>query len=318
MVQAKRFNGLVAPAQSRPLPRDLATGDPALATLEKLGQAFPDRLEYIIFPESGGFEPLPAGVTTIDLVNGRVTAPDGLDRPLSAEYRVLDKLQSLIFLVDSVVTVRVEPGVGRFIADASTPVFGAGRHVERLHIEASFPYSLTVLLGTSQWPAWINAYAKEVYRWSDTTLTKAAAASVADSWTAMRFTPRYALKTLNQARWGVQEVYYADVGQKLFLVRNLSAVAAEVRVRGAINVYVAGAINALGLTAMDYVPDPDIHQAGTPQASYVTVEASSYVVLETNLPWQMLQVEGRVPAAQANGAQARLVTEIEGISYAIR
>ncbi|MDP2952831.1 MAG: hypothetical protein Q8O76_05905, partial [Chloroflexota bacterium] len=225
-------------------------------------------------------------------------------------------LQSALLFVDSYVTVTVEPGVGSFAVNVATPVFGTGKKVTRITLDASWPYLLTLIAGTYISPPGVGFQNNGLMRVSDTTLTKTAALGTADSFGSIKFVPRWGTKTLDQTLYGVAGFFTGGAVQKFFIVRNLSVATVEVRVQGGIQPTLVEGLEQLGLPG--YVQDPDIHPAGSATENFVSIAAGGQAILETGLPYGIIRMQARVAAAMPAALTARLVIEFAGITTAGR
>lgn len=283
--------------------------------LEHHLRTHPPVLAWGSFPQDGGLEPLPAGKTVLDFKTGQVTAPDKL-RTLSADTSFLKLIQSAWMVADSPVTIWIEPGVGRFQLLLTTAYSIEARQIERVTLDADYPFAFQMLFSTSLLAPKVENMVLGQGRFSDTTVTKARAAASADDFSSLLFAPRWDQETLDQSLYGKNIIICNGTGQKVFIVRNVGAVAAEVRVQGGIWPVVAALAEALGGAVM--IQDPDIHPAGTGVASFVSVPAYSEAVLETGILYSIIRLQARLPAAQAQAVSTRLLVEYTGMSYAVR
>lgn len=269
-----------------------------------------DQMLWATFPEDGGYEPLPAGLTTIDIKTGKVSSPDKT-RKLSAEAtQFLTRVQSAFFFVDSLVTMQLIPGVGQYVLACNSPAFGSGRVFERVELNASYPFNTIMLFGTHLYPPSVHYVSMPYFRYSDTTLTKAKATNDTEDWTDLSFVPRYAAKSLDQTLYGKPELITFALGQKSAIVRNLSAYTIEVRVVRA--VYLAIALS------VGFILDTDVHAPGSSYASLVSIGALTNATLETGLPGEALKIQARLNSAVAAGSTARVIVEFTGLLPSLR
>lgn len=271
---------------------------------------------WITFPQDGGFEPLPAGRTTFDLLTGSVVAPDNSTRRLSNEVLQM-RARSILLFTDALTSVQLQPGVGVFQTNPGIRVIGVSRRIERIEINCDVPYLITIVLGNTFEPPDLFAMVQGQVRVSDTVIIKGAAAATADSFGSLLWVPQWGAKTLARATYGKATLHSGLLGQKQWVVRNLSLTnAAELRVQGGI---VAAVVNALeDAGAAGYVNDPDIHVPGTGTASFITLGALGSVVMESSLQWGVMRLQTRLAAAVAAGQTARLVAEHVGLSFGVR
>lgn len=279
----------------------------------------PEELLYASFPADGTLEPLPAGLTIIDFRNETVTAPDGRppwgERRVSRDFGLFKKAQSMTIVSDSLVTATVLPGVGSFIVNVQTPIFGNARHVEEVRIQSAVPYNLFIIVSTSQTAPDVDFMLHGQGRYVDSTITKANAASIADVWTNLAFVPRWDTKVLPSA-FGADHIFSIGCLQKIVAIRNFGTSTVEVRALGGLDPSATLTLEALGLTG--FILDPDIHVVGTSTENFVSIPAGDQAVLESGLPWGIFRVQARVPAASASGASARLVAEYTGFTAGAR
>ena len=77
-------------------------------------RAAPEKLFWGVFPGNGGFYLAPAGLTTIDLKNRKITSDAGQEN-VQIPREIIERSQALILVVDSLVFVEILPGVGKFL-----------------------------------------------------------------------------------------------------------------------------------------------------------------------------------------------------------
>lgn len=279
---------------------------PLEAVRRALERLAPQELVWGIFPGDGGFELLPAGSTRLDFERGEVASPKGT-LPLTIPREVLARAQSAAFVADTLVYITLEPGFG-VIPTAGAIIEGPARNVRRVVVESDVPYAFTMAAGTSLEAPRVRFDRLFQFRKSDTTLTKQNAAGTADTFSNLAFVPvtRAATgpKELDQDLYGVAYIRVPGWAQRVFVVRNLGTAAAEVQLFGAGSVQVA--------TVVGWVADPDTG------AAPVAVAAGAAAVLETGIPWSVMQLRGRVAAGEAAGAQARLLVEYAAVSGGVR
>ena len=269
----------------------LFSGQPgALADGETLIGA--PELLFGFFPGDGTYEPLPAGEMTFDLEGRTVTGPlSGLDLQVAAD--VLDNARSLIVIPDSLVKVELEPDSGQ-IPIAGGVFVGNARSVTKVLITADRPYNLLMGFSTSQLSPQMISASRFQIRTSTTTLTKVAAAAVADPLVDVPVVPQFGTKTLDQATFGDAIIPTLGWGLKGWVVRNTGANAAEVQLQGRMDPDGA------------FIPVVD----GTLTGARETIAAGDDLIMATGLPWIDLRLQAAVAAAVA----ATLVTTIE-VSY---
>lgn len=267
---------------------------------------YPEQLLWACFPQAGGFEPLPSGETVVDLLTGRVLSPDK-SRVLSGDIGILRHLQSVLLIVDAPMTVRFEPGVGAFFTTVGVVVAAPARQLERIRFTAPSPFNLLLVAGTGPEPLRVTPLMLGQLRLADATLTKVAAAGTADDWTDLTFVP-YWDTTILPTKWGQSYILGGPFGRRSLQCRNLSTVTnAELRFLGAKTLAQASALEALGLGAIAWQLDPDIHTGGS--ATFVALSALTASDQESNRMWTAFKVQGRVAAAAATAATARVIIE---------
>jgi hypothetical protein len=289
------------------LPPNLRPGGQGLVTSEMqilahiAEGANPSTIKHATFPQTGLLEPIPAGTTTFDLTVMRIVAPHRtFNLNTNMDY---SEIRSFLVAVDAPIHLTLLPIGQRTLALPGIYEI-AVRDVQQIIGQADAPF-----LGLMQFSTVVNGtdvFAQSIFaqRYSATALSKTAATGLSDGFSELTFVPRQyntfaGEQILTQATFGVASVPTIGYANKTFLVRNLGAVAVDVRLMGAMFVDV-GAVYG-------YVADPDTGAGG---GAPVTIPASSSVVLRTSTPWVAMQVHGRVSAAEAAGTSSTVVVEL--------
>jgi len=233
------------------------------------------------FPGDGYYEPLPSGDTTFDLLQRTVIARDGQHQlGIVADVRL--DVRSLVVLTDSLVSIELEPPSGG-IPFAGGVFVGNARAVQRLTVSADRPYNLLVGFSNSaRAPDFLSASRFQL-RVSTVTITKVAAAGVADPVADVPVVPKSGIKTISQATYGDAVIPTLGWSQKAWVVRNTGASDAEVTVQGR--------IDAEGT----WVADLDVEATG----ARITIAAGDYAKLESGFPWAEVRLQAAVAQAEA-------------------
>ena len=284
----------------RPLQRELTSAELRLLAFIAEG-VNPPKLAYATFPQTGVFEPIPAGRTVFDLTALRVHAPHqdyNMNGLLSAS-----EVRSFVIAVDGICAVEARPTAQKFVMPPGVLEI-ASRDIAQIIFEADAPFLMQLAWGTAVNGADIWVPFVEMQRYTSTLLTKTNGAGIADSFTAMLFVPRQyssysGLKTLTQAAFGVDAFATEGFANKCFLLRNVGGNDVDVVVRGSIQADVSATYG--------YVNDPDVGVGG---GSPVTVPAGGSRVLVTSTPFTAMQIAARVASAAAAAATSTLIVEV--------
>lgn len=273
---------------------------------QSLMRLAPDVLEYFVFPGDGGFEPFPAGRTTIDFLQLVATSPKGTTK-INAPRDMLGNYQSGLIVSDTLLFMTVTPGYGTFFSSGAY-IEGIARKIEKIELESSAPYNLIIALSTSQNPPRVAAVEHFQQRLSVLPLVKSNAAASVDTYTNFPFVPVSAwihgVKTLDQSKWGVDFIEVYGWGTKTFIIRNLGPGAAEFLLYG------SGSRNLA--KTYGYVVDPDVGPL------FIPIAAGATDVIETNSQQGIVQLRGRVAAAEAAGVVSAVIVEYIAVAPTIR
>lgn len=308
------FAGLVRPQDI--LTRPFADAPPApvhdadaIALLQILREriAHPEVL-WGAFPGNGRFQPVPAGISVLDIREQRFYGPTGFTPiALKINPHVLEHLQSVTIVADSYVQIDMDPNLGQFLTFGAFIEAEVGKPLERIRFFSDIPYLLLVAMGTANRPAIARFVNTIQYRTSTTVVTKVAAAGTADTLSNVSFVPRFEDSTLVQADFGVNFVRVPGWAQKVFAIRNAGLVDAEVQLYGAGSTALA--------TGSRWVADTD--SGGSP-ATRITIPAGDDQILETSLPWGVMQLRAAAAAGATAGTSTTLVIEMIAQSIGTR
>lgn len=263
----------------------------------------PKRTIYGTFPRTGLMQPLAAGRTQFDFVNKKCLTAQGttIDLNMTLDWT---EIQSFVLVQDSLVSIELFPSSQKFGINAGV-MEASSKNVERLYIDADVPYLLQLFMGTPQngVDVWLEGFWAERYHTS--TLTKVNPAGTPDSWTPLAFVPKQVdntngIVTLNQTLFGNAILLTQGYNEKLIILRN-GATPVEVQVVGAVFGDVA--------LISGYVNDPD-PRAGNGAPVQLLANTNSPLISST--PFGLMQVQARVLATAAAGAQSTV--EVEFVS----
>lgn len=262
----------------------------------------PPKIAFATYPQTGTFEAIPSGRTIFDLRNGRLVAADrDVSIDISLRY---EEIRSFIIAVDSVVAVEAKPTNQKFVLPPGV-IEIASRGIEEVIFQSDLPFAMQLAWGTAingidVWVPSVN-----MQRYSSTTLTKTNGAGIADSFANFLLVPRNFTdftgeRTIGQALYGNAVFSTLGYAEKCILVRNASTVVS-------VDVQVRGSVFADSGVTYGYVNDPDTGAGGS---SPVTIPPNSAVVLRSSTPFALMQVAGRLSAAEAAAATALVIVEI--------
>jgi len=286
----------------------------ALRSANVLDRLLPDDhlLQHLLLPKDGGLEPFPAGTSSIDLRSGTVQkGSNGPQIIIEAEPTVRENIRSAVFFADAIVDLQASPGLGLLTLFPGVIVQEPARYHQQITLTSNAPFLFLASFGTSALVGKASPVTTGQLRISTTALTKVAAAAAADSLAAILFVPQYGTKTLTQATYGVNFINSVTVGQKLFFVRNLGPGAVDVQIFGALNLVNVLTLDALG-AANGYMADTDTGATPT------NIASGDAAVMETGIPWGVIQLHARVATAEAAGQTATILVEYYGAIPGVR
>jgi len=260
------------------------------------------------FPGNGRFQPVPAGTSILNIREGRFTGPEGFT-PISLNLNphLFEHLQAVTVVADSYVQFDMDPNLGQFLTFGAFIEAEVSDELQRIRFYSDVPYLLLVAMGTCNRPAVARFTNTIQYRTSTTVVTKTAAAGTQDALSAVSFVPRFEDSVLVQGTFGVNFVRVPGWAQKMFVVRNTGLVDAEVQLYGSGSLALA--------TGASWVADTD--SGGSP-AARTTVAAGATEILETDLPWGVMQLQAAAAAGAAAGTGTSLVIEMVAMSVGTR
>ena len=282
----------------------------------------PGRLaDWLVFPSDDGIEPMPQGDAVIDFKNLRVTSNKGTQL-IVGNPDIVDKLYSVNIIADSLVDIKVDPGLSVFVTYPCYTISGVGKKIEKILLRSHVPYLLTVVAGTSIFPLDVRAVCLPQYRFSNVTLVKKSVAGsddLFDDTTAINFIPRTVKKTLTAAQAGFSShIHTHSQTNKFYIVRNVGPGVAQFQVRGVMLINAVSEFRALSTADIGWVEDTDVTRSTGGAGIPVTVASGSAAIIETNIPWVEVQLRGRVSAAGEARSQAQCIIEFMSLSPSIR
>lgn len=263
----------------------------------------PTRIQLVTWPVDGSMQPLPTGQTVIDVEDASIVNSAG-SSSLINDPEVLEQIRSIVVVADSPVTVKMEPNLGAFLAADGMPLIGNGKRITRIVLDTGdVPANVRVALSTSVQAPDVGGFAQAQYRFADQIFTKSAAAATQDSLTpaTMRARWRDALSPLTGS---ANFMRAENIGQKIFLVRNIGP--------GAIEAQLFGAMFKAVADDQGYIPDPDSGNARQ------TVNSSENLILESSIPFSVMQLGIAVAQAEVADQTARVIVEYKGMTDKIR
>lgn len=198
--------------------------------------------EVVPFPSDGEPDNISAagsGEVIFDLSTDTVSLPENSQTPIDRDLglgRDHAPLRSALVWTDDTVTVRLEPGHGSIMHQAT----GWGQvyippSVQRLVIEFTRPGNLFVLFSTTPSPpTWMTGAALFMKRQSAQTLTKSAAVGTNDSFTALDFVPAIDGAELNPSDAGASTDFLCTsdwVGKTIIFENGANPVDVNIQIR---------------------------------------------------------------------------------------
>lgn len=294
-----RVEQLLKQARENPASVPAVQDPPSVRTdpLERIAERLaPLNINWGFFPNDGMREPIAAGGTEIDFVSWQVRAPNGVYTLTGWQQAAQSNpLLSFLLVNDAPISVDLGKGGGRFSMGPTVLEADASR-LERVVLHADVPFLLNFVAGTSLNGLDVRVQGNWQSRYHTSTLTKVAAVGSADSFAGLAFVPKEGTKSLDIATYGMANLAVQGFGQKVFVVRNTGANPADFTAYGAMYGDVAA---ASGL-----VQDPEILP--------FTLPAGGSKVVESSIPWGLLQLHARVN--QAAAAAAETTAEVEFIA----
>lgn len=260
----------------------------------------PDKAVYASYPTTGVMSPQPAGRTLIDLVAMKILAPNGE----SVFQSTIDynEVRSLFMVVDAPISVTLFPTAQRFPMNPGI-LFSNATGIERVIMDADVPFLMVAFIGTPRADSGALLQGFWSVRNHTGTLTKTAAAGVADDLAAVLWVPRQfsnisGVVTLDQALYGAVNLATAGFTNKMFICRNQGASPIDVQVVGGIFPDLA--------TVAGFLPDPDTGAGG---GAPVTIQPGESQLFRTATAFHAMQLEARVSASAGAGATSTLSAE---------
>lgn len=259
----------------------------------------PSRIQFVTWPVDGSFAALPKGQTLIDVENASVINAAGTGN-LIYDPEVLSQVRSLAVVADSPVTVQMEPNLGAFAVADGIPLIGNGKRLQKIILDTGdVPANVRVVFSASSQAPITGSFAQAQYRYIDQIFTKSAAAASQDGLTPATIRARFK-DTISAIDDSANFFLAEHVGQKTFLIRNIGP--------GAIEVLLQGAMFKTVADIRGYIADTD---SGPGRQ---TVASGDELILESGIPYSVMQLGIAVAQAEAAGQTARAIVEYKGMT----
>ena len=236
--------------------------------------ATPDTSLIVVYPVQGGLRAVPAGTTTIDLLRGQVTRPDGAENTsVPLDSYVLPYVSSATLFFDTDVDVELRVGgktSGRLSVDqcAYFPILSLP--MDEMVINSDYPYNMKARFSHLATPP-VNPRPATAFqeRYSDGTTT--------NSWVAAGFAPTKGGVLADAYR--VNNIYVGSMGIKVFIVTNNGA-------------------NSLDLNVQNLIYESGTWIDNPATGVSVTLGSGNSALVETGVPCQYIRL--RVKSTTAN------------------
>jgi hypothetical protein len=205
---------------------------------------------------------------------------------------------SVALIADDDVTIESWPGYQGWQAD-SCVIYGIPlRGLGWIRATGSRSFCFQLIFSSQDEPIQPNPITYHQERWAEQTLTKTAAAGVADGWTAVNFAASDGSTQLDPATYGDTSMHVGSIGAKNFI---------STSVGNDINLLVEG-LNVSGKT---WAADPMTGSAG------VTLADGDVSNAQTARYYHLIRVRARVDAAVAATGTSVITSQYRGLAGAL-
>ena len=204
---------------------------------------------------------------------------------------------SLVFLADDDVAVESWPGYQGWQADSCAVYSIPIRGLAWIKVSGARSFVFQLIFSSQDEPVMALPVTYHQERWATQTLTKTAAAGVADGWTAVDFTASDGSTQLDPATYGSSTIHVGNIGAKNFIT---TAVGND------INILIEG-LNVSGKT---WAADPTTSSAGVTLADGDVSNAQSVRY------YHVVRMRARVDAAVAATGTSAITSQFRGMAGA--
>ena len=252
------------------------------------------------FPSSGR-QPVSSAGFTMDLRDNSIEGPalprERIFTSFNAGTDVQGLFNSVALVADDDVAITMFPGYQGWQAD-SCAVYGIPiQGISWIQAKGARGFNFQLIFSAQDEPIQINPIIYHQERWATQTLTKTAAAGVADGWTAINFATSEGTTQLDPALWGDSSIHTGSIGAKNFITTSVG---------NDINLLFEG-LNVAGKT---WAADPMTTSAG------VTLADGDVSNAQTARYYHLIRLRARVDAAVAATGTSVITSAYRGYAGA--
>jgi hypothetical protein len=248
---------------------------------------------------STGRQPVSSAGFVLDLrdnsIAGVSLAKQRVFTAFGAGADVQGLFNSIVFLSDDDVSIETWPGYQGWQADSCAVYSIPIRGLAWIRVSGDRSFTFQLIFSSQDDPVLALPITYHQERWATQTLTKTAAAGVADGWTAVDFAASDGSTQLDPATYGDSTIHVGSIGAKNFIT---TAVGND------INILIEG-LNVSGKT---WAADPTTSSAG------VTLADGDVSNAQTNRYYHAIRMRARVDAAVAATGTAAITSQFRGLA----
>jgi hypothetical protein len=252
------------------------------------------------FPSTGR-QPVSSAGFVLDLRDNSIAGVSLAKQQVFAAFNAGADVQglfnSLVFLADDDVAVESWPGYQGWQADSCAVYSIPIRGLAWIKVSGARSFVFQLIFSSQDEPVMALPVTYHQERWATQTLTKTAAAGVADGWTAVDFTASDGSTQLDPATYGSSTIHVGNIGAKNFIT---TAVGND------INILIEG-LNVSGKT---WAADPTTSSAGVTLADGDVSNAQSVRY------YHVVRMRARVDAAVAATGTSAITSQFRGMAGA--